>query len=417
MQDDYLYPSLIQKDKLTCTRGNKMKSIIEERRETEVIFNCDVLIAGGGIAGISAALAAARSGAKVVLVERECVLGGLATLGLITIYLPLCDGVGNQVTFGIGEELLRLSIKHGVEDKYPKPWLENGTFEERKQKRFEVQYNPHLFAIEVEQLLLKEGVEIFYNTLICDVAKENQKISHVILENKSGRTAIQVKSVVDTTGDAEICRMAGEKTVLFTQKNILANWYYYIEEGKLRLAQLGVADIPEEYKDKKAPKPLIKRRFTGLDGVEISEMLCLAHEQMLNNVLKRREVDKSHTPVTMPTIPQVRMTRRLDGIYTLDDKEMHKHFDDGIGLIGDWRKRGPVYEIPFSTLYGSRIKNLITAGRCISVTDSMWDISRVIPACAVTGEAAGTAAAMTDDYANLDISILRTELINKGVKL
>ena len=163
-----------------------MKSIIEERRETEVIFNCDVLIAGGGIAGISAALAAARSGAKVVLVERECVLGGLATLGLITIYLPLCDGVGNQVTFGIGEELLRLSIKHGVEDKYPKPWLENGTFEERKQKRFEVQYNPHLFAIEVEQLLLKEGVKIFYNTLICDVAEENQKINHVIVENKSG---------------------------------------------------------------------------------------------------------------------------------------------------------------------------------------------------------------------------------------
>jgi hypothetical protein len=351
------------------------------------------------------------------LVERECVLGGLATLGLITIYLPLCDGMGKQVTFGIGEELLRLSIKHGVEARYPKPWLEEGTLEERKQKRFEVQYNPHLFAIELEQLLLKEGVQVLYDTLICDAVKENEKITHIIVENKSGRSAIQVKAVVDATGDADICKMSGEKTALFTQKNILANWYYYIENGIIGLAQLGVADIPEEYKDENAPKPLVNRRFTGLDGIEISEMLYLAHEQMLKNVLKKRQSDKSHTPVTMPTIPQLRMTRRIEGVYTLDDKELHKHFDDSIGLISDWRKRGPVYEIPFSVLYGKHIKNLITAGRCISVTDSMWDISRVIPACAVTGQAAGTAAAMADDFANLEVARLQNELVIRGVIL
>lgn len=397
--------------------GLVMNFIIEKQRETQVIFEADVLVAGGGIAGISAALAAARTGAKVVLVERECILGGLATLGLITIYLPLCDGMGKQVTFGIGEELLRLSIKHGVEDKYPKPWLEDGTFEERTKTRFKVQYNPHFFALEAEQLLLEEGVQILYNTLICDVLQRNQKISHVIVENKSGRSAIEVKSVVDATGDADICKFSGEKTALFAQKNILANWYYYIKNGELGLTQLGVADTPDEYKDENAPKPLVGRRFTGIDGVENSEMLCLAHAQMLKNVLQKREADKSHTPVTMPTIPQVRMTRRIDGAYTLDDKEMHKHFGDSIGLISDWRKRGPVYEIPFSTLYGKYIKNLITAGRCISVTDSMWDISRVIPACAVTGEAAGTAASMTDDFASIDISKLQNILTKNGVKL
>lgn len=394
-----------------------MNFITEKQRETQVIGDYDVLVAGGGIAGISAALAASRNGAKVILVERECVLGGLATLGLITIYLPLCDGMGKQVTFGIGEELLRLSIKHGVEARYPKPWLEEGTLEERKQKRFEVQYNPHLFAIELEQLLLKEGVQVLYDTLICDAVKENEKITYVIVENKSGRSAIQVKAVVDATGDADVCKMSGEKTTLFAQKNILANWYYYIENGIIGLAQLGVADIPEEYKDENAPKPLVNRRFTGLDGIEISEMLYLAHEQMLKNVLKKRESDKSHTPVTMPTIPQLRMTRRIEGVYTLDDKELHKHFDDSIGLISDWRKRGPVYEIPFSVLYGKHIKNLITAGRCISVTDSMWDISRVIPACALTGQAAGTAAAMTDDFASLEVAKLQNELLLRGVIL
>jgi hypothetical protein len=86
-------------------------------------------------------------------------------------------------------------------------------------------------------------------------------------------------------------------------------------------------------------------------------------------------------------------------------------------MISDWRKRGPVYEIPFSTLYSKGIKNLIVAGRCISVTDSMWDISRVIPACAVTGQAAGTAAALTDDVTELDIRELQETLIRAGVVL
>ena len=80
--------------------------IINEQLSTEVKNSCDVLVAGGGFAGISAALAAARNGADVLLLEREYILGGLGTAGLVTIYLPLCDGMGNQVSFGIAEELL-----------------------------------------------------------------------------------------------------------------------------------------------------------------------------------------------------------------------------------------------------------------------------------------------------------------------
>lgn len=100
--------------------------ITEPGRRLEVSRRAGVVIAGGGVAGISAAIAAARGGADVVLLEREYCLGGMATLGLITIYLPLDDGMGNQVTFGISEELLRLSIEHGAEANYPKAWLEGG---------------------------------------------------------------------------------------------------------------------------------------------------------------------------------------------------------------------------------------------------------------------------------------------------
>ena len=166
---------------------------ITEVLKTPITQQCDVLVAGGGVAGIAAALAAARQGAKVCLLEKQFMLGGLGTAGLVTIYLPLCDGEGTQVSFGIAEELLRLSIFHGYEKDYPAAWLDGGSEEEKKKHRFMVRYNPQLFAIEAEQLLLQEGVKILYCTSICSVAKEEDKITSVIIENKSGRSAIEVK--------------------------------------------------------------------------------------------------------------------------------------------------------------------------------------------------------------------------------
>lgn len=87
--------------------------ITEPTKRIPAIGAYDVIVVGGGVAGVSAALAAARNGAKVCLVGKESALGGLATLGLITHYLPLCDGLGHQVVGGIGEELLKLSMRDG----------------------------------------------------------------------------------------------------------------------------------------------------------------------------------------------------------------------------------------------------------------------------------------------------------------
>ncbi|MDR3363810.1 MAG: FAD-dependent oxidoreductase [Clostridiales Family XIII bacterium] len=91
--------------------------------------------------------------------------------------------------------------------------------------------------------------------------------------------------------------------------------------------------------------------------------------------------------------------------------------EDSIGTIPDWRRRGPRYELPFRLLYGNRVKNLLAAGRDVSVTEDMWEITRVIPPCAVTGEAAGTAAAFCDDFANIDIEELQRKLTAQGVIL
>ena len=391
---------------------------ITEVLKTPITQQCDVLVAGGGVAGIAAALAAARQGAKVCLIEKQFMLGGLGTAGLITIYLPLCDGEGTQVSFGIAEELLRLSICHGYEKDYPAAWMDGGSEEEKKKRRFQVRYNPQLFAIAAEQLLLQEGVKILYGTSICSVSKEEDKITSVIIENKSGRSAISVKAVVDATGDADVCMYAGEDTALYKSQNVLVSWYYYTGQKGYDLNMLGYIEAPDELKSEKDKEiSLGRRHFQGVDGEEISEMMCLSHEALLKDVLKRREKDDTFFPVTMATIPQLRMTRRVQGLYTMTLQDDRAEFEDSVGMVGNWRKRGPVYEVPFRCLHGNKVKNLITAGRCISANDPMWEIMRVIPVCAVTGEAAGVAAAMANDFTSIDIAELQKRLKEQGVKL
>ena len=381
------------------------------------MHNYDVAVCGGGFAGISAALSAAREGKNVILFEKEYMLGGLGTAGLITIYLPLCDGFGHQVSFGIAEELLKLSIAYGAEDRYPENWLDGIGTRTEADKRYCVQYNAQLFAILAEKLLIENGVDILYGSYVVAVSTENNQITQLHVENKSGRTSYCARSVVDATGDCDIAAFAGVPTATFQQGNILAAWYYYSDNAGYHQQQLGVSDIPEEEQTGNARTPLVKRRFTGLDGKELSEMICLSHQQTLQHWLKKRADNPQAVISTIPTIPQIRMTRKIVGEYELAHTEMHSFFEDSIGMVSNWKKRGPIYEVPFGTLYNKKVKNLIVAGRCTSVNETLWDVMRVIPCCAVTGQAAGTAAAMTDDFSMIDISKLQQKLQDNGVVL
>lgn len=375
----------------------------------------DVAVCGGGFAGISAALAAAREGKKVILFEKEYMLGGLGTAGLVTIYLPLCDGYGHQVSFGIAEELLRLSITYGAEDLYPENWLDGIGTKTENDKRYLVQYNAQVFAILAEQLLLENGVEILYGSWVVDVDTSDSKITALHVYNKSGKTVYPVGSVVDATGDCDIAKFSGVPTETFKKGNILAAWYYFANEKGINLNSLGATTIPADERIKAVE--YIDRRFTGLDGQELSEMVCLSHKITLNNWLNKREKDKNVVISTIATIPQVRMTRKIVGEYELSDVEMHKYFEDSVGMVSNWKERGPIYEVPFGTLYNKAVKNLIVAGRCTSVNETLWDVMRVIPCCAVTGQAAGTAAAMTDDFSALDVASLQKKLVEAGVVL
>ena len=375
----------------------------------------DVIVAGGGIAGIAAALAAARAGKRVLLLERMFALGGLATLGLVTIYLPLCDGKGHQLSFGLAEELLKLSIREGWERDYPDTWLSGST--EHGRQRYKVRYNAQVFAVLAEQLLAEENVKILYGTTVCQVLRSGSRLTHIIVENKDGRFAIPVRSAVDATGDADLFHQAAAPVRLHEAGNMPAAWFYETgSEGNV-LHMVGTADVPTDEENPAVPDPVVGGRISGVDADEISRRQISCHGQSLAAFLKSGPLTEQHSLATLASIPQLRMTRCIRGAYEMDDTEAHKSFVDSIGMAGDWRKCGPAYEIPLRTLYTEDLVNCMAAGRIISVTDAMWDITRVIPVCAVTGQAAGLAMAMTDDITALDVSRLQNELVKQGVLL
>ena len=190
-----------------------------EKIETRVAHECDVLVVGGGFAGIAAALSSARAGAKTILVEKSYYLGGLGTSGLITIYLPICDGMGRQVSYGIAEELLKLSVS--IENDWKRgavTWLKEGQPRGEEYPRYDVNFNPALFAFSAEKLLLDAGIEILYGVNLVNAVVENEKIKYAIVEGKSGRYAIEAKSYVDASGDADLAERAGAPTSIFKYK-------------------------------------------------------------------------------------------------------------------------------------------------------------------------------------------------------
>lgn len=370
-------------------------SIFEPAREIPVAGRFDVIVAGGGFAGIAAALSAKRAGAeRVLLIEREYTLGGLATLGLVTIYLPLCDGSGRQVSFGIAQELLELSISRGAEVPLPEGWLPGGTPEQKKQKRYRCQFNAALFAALAEQLLISEGVTLLYGTSVCGVSMENGRLAALICENKDGRVAYAGGGFVDATGDADVCHMSGEATETFHQGNVLAAWYYTAENGALTLHPLGLSDIPDSEKPGgRTPDTDKRERFDGIRQESLSRQMILSRQWSVKEYLSSGDYTNERALALLPTIPQVRMSRRIDNDANMSLAMEGQFVKSSVGIISNWKRVGPVYEVPFGSLC-AKVPNLYAAGRCMAAQEDMWDVTRVIPCCAVTGEAAGVAAAV-----------------------
>ena len=357
-----------------------MKHVVEAERALPLSGAYDVVVAGGGIAGVAAAIAGVRNGASVCLLEKAFGLGGVATLGNVIVYLPICDGMGRQVMGGLAEELLHLSVADLKRDNSPARfkgvpacWQAGGDLEERKKTRFRTDFNPASYQLALEKLLVDEGVKILYDTRVCAVDTDGQMVRHVIVENKSGRTAIACGSVVDATGDADICYLAGEETESL-DSNVLAGWFYTLDENELKLRVM--SNKFSEFCDKEhAVGPF----FRGDDGDQVSQHMIESHALMREKLAEfRARVPESDMQIIMhPSIACFRMTRRLVGSMSLSRR------------------------------------------RCMSADTTIWDVTRAIPTCALTGEAAAIASAMAvqafgGDIHAVPIEALQKRLIEQG---
>lgn len=364
----------------------------------------DIVVAGGGIAGVAAAVASARRGCRTALVEKTVATGGLATNGLVNFYQALCDGNGGQVTFGLAEELLHRSIRYGFGD-IPPGWKnERNAPEER---RFTTLFSPASFVLALDEILEESGVEVWFDTLICDVEQKDGLLCGIVVENESGRGVIRASRFIDATGSALLFRRCGAGC--FTADNHPSLWEFEYNRGKFER-------FVWFHRETQAGK------WRGLSGRQVTEFLLLARDFLRERYRKLYDSGESdrrtHYPVLLPNMAQFRKLYAIRGAHVLDDRDAGESFPDSVGLVADWRKPGAVWEVPYSSLYAADgPANLLAAGRCISAVNNAWEVMRVIQAAALTGEVAGVAVALSAEPRTLPAETLQQELRRLGFVL
>jgi len=358
----------------------------------------DILVAGAGVAGIAAALEAARAGMRTALVEKTILLGGLATSGLIDVYLPLCDGRGTQVTYGIAEELLHASIRYGPGD-VPSGWT-GGAAE--KQGRYLARFSPAAFALALDEMVAEAGVALWLDTLVCETALEGDRIVGLEVETKGGRGLLRAKCVVDATGDADVAFRAGVPCA--EGSNWLSIWAV---QARLKRAQQAVSDgsgapLYDPIRlggDNTGRGAGGQPSWHGTNAEDVTQFvlrsrrLLLDHYKAIHAEAGEGE-RRNQFPLALPSMAQYRTTRRIVGQTTMTDGQHGRHVPDSVGLVADWRRAGEVWEIPYGALVPQKVRGLLAAGRCISSEGDAWEVTRVIPPAALTGQVAALAATL-----------------------
>lgn len=372
----------------------------------------DVIVCGGGTAGIAAALSAVRAGARTLLLEREYALGGLATLGLIVIYLPLCDGEGVQMSGGLAEELLKLAIRYGPGE-IPPLWLDSHSNREDRAAgpRYRVQYQAAPFMLAAEEALIAAGVDLLYSAQVSGAVVQGDRVEAVTIETKLGRRQLAGECFVDATGDADLLFFAGERT-FDDPTNRRTGWYFSFNGRDIKLHQ---QTDPID-----SPIPADSRLYSGTDIEDVTQHCIDMHRMILAHCQSLRGGQEPDLyPLIIPAFHGLRMTRRLDGVFAFSE-DLHEGiwFEDAIGMIGNWKKCGCRYTLPYRTICAPSLQNLYAAGRCSSADKSGWDLTRVIPSCAVTGEAAGLAAAIQVKLGQRpSFAAVQEKLAERGVPL
>jgi glycine/D-amino acid oxidase-like deaminating enzyme len=424
------------------------------RRDVRVIEGADVVVVGGGPAGIAAAVGAARNGAKVTLLERYNHLGGLATGGMVLVLDDMWDNHLNEISVrGVCLTLIERMAARGLA-MFPKQdewggsaaslrrWGRWGTHDFNSKQTphpicFAAAFDPDAMKRATLEMLDEHGVQVRLHSWFSQALVEDGAVRGVLCETKAGPQAILAGVVIDATGDLDVAASAGAPHVGGT----------YIMTTVFRLGGVDVeraerfeieeparhAELDAQAKRivggswgmwwLRTPLPGIVwcncPHMPGLDGLQVED-LTQAERAGRMHIHGLVEFARANVPgfeqcYIVDVAPQtgVRQTRLLDGEYVLTRKDLveRTRFADSIG-------RGRDYYMPYRVMVPREIDNLLVAGRHYSVTSQAQRTAREIPPCMAMGEAAGIAAAIAlssgGRVRDVDVQLLQRTLRKQG---
>jgi len=377
-----------------------MATVRESARDIPVVREVDVLVVGGGTAGVPAALAAARTGARTLLVEKFNSFGGAITWGL-TITLPAYPVVGPI----LNEILRNMQAKwNAVQAMNHDPYF--------------VVLDQELYKYESLLLLEEAGVELLLNTFAVDAMVEDGVVQGIIVENKSGRQAIRAKVTVDCSGDADIAFRAGAPTVTAPKDQLLPITLMWVA------ANVDLGNLEHVGGCETVVHPKEVNVWGGnlgdcdaTDAWELTraeiELRKISVAQWLDRRANWPGWEQSYIGFMAPHVG-VRETRRIVGEYVVTDAEYQTAtYEDNIGTL----QFSP--QFPYRALLPRGVDNLLVAGRCVSTEPETQHSLRIAPTCALLGEAAGAAAGLSVarnvSPKALDAGVLQAQLMKQGM--
>lgn len=426
------------------------------QRSIEIRYHADVFVAGGGPAGVAAAVAAARNGARVFLAEKGQCFGGMGTIAKVPAFMRFSDGV-HFLAGGIGREI------------FDSVYGKAAPFEE-----IEFSIDTERLKTVYDELVTKSGVEFSFESNLIAVEGEKGRLTYAVLKGKENLFAVEAKIFVDATGDGTVSCWAGadsrkgDENGAMMPGTLCTQWVNIdwsravVELGRdpdNRMLEQAFRDHVFTVEDRGLPG--MWKREAGIGGGNIGHVFGVdgtdersitagiidarrrmsEYQRYYNEYLPGYENAKM---IATADVLGIRETRRIICEYTmtLDDYLNQADFDDEIGRYcypvdihasrpdevskypGIYEKgyeKGKSYGIPYRSLLPKKTENVIIAGRAIGADREMMGSVRVMPACYITGQAAGTAAAMAAkggaDLRELDVHELQARLVGAGAYL